>query len=92
MKNTMTQCFQICSTSAIDEEEEENAESKEIIEDQLVTIISKDYLDVFSKHYFCMALFSLSFLFITFLSINVIFTIATFVYSAWYLPSSVLMS
>jgi len=36
------------STSAIDEEEEENAESKEIIEDQLVTIISKDYLDVFT--------------------------------------------
>ena len=25
-------------------------ESKEIIEDQLVSIISKDYLDVFSKY------------------------------------------
>ena len=29
--------------------EEVNLESKEIIEDQLVSIISKDYLDVFSK-------------------------------------------
>ena len=29
--------------------EEGNMESKEIIEDQLVSIISKDYLDVFSK-------------------------------------------
>ena len=28
-------------------------ESKEIIEDQLVSIISKDYLDVFSKHLRC---------------------------------------
>ena len=26
-------------------------ESKEIIEDQLVSIISKDYLDVFSKNF-----------------------------------------
>ena len=28
-------------------------EYKEIIEDQLVCIISKDYLDVFSKHLHC---------------------------------------
>ena len=35
------------STEAADEEV--NLESKEIIEDQLVSIISKDYLDVFSK-------------------------------------------
>ena len=28
-------------------------ESKEIIEDQLVSIISKDYLDVFSKNLRC---------------------------------------
>ena len=32
------------------DEEEDNMESKEIIEDQLVSIISKDYLDVFSKY------------------------------------------
>ncbi|XP_020614458.1 exportin-5-like [Orbicella faveolata] len=35
------------STEAVNEED--NMESKEIIEDQLVSIISKDYLDVFSK-------------------------------------------
>lgn len=35
------------SAAAIDEEED-NMESKEIIEDQLVCIISKDYLDVFT--------------------------------------------
>lgn len=32
------------------DEEEDNMESKEIIEDQLVSIISKDYLDVFSEY------------------------------------------
>ena len=31
-------------------------ESKEIIEDQLVSIISKDYLDVFSKYYMAVLL------------------------------------
>lgn len=35
------------STTEMDEEED-NMESKEIIEDQLVSIISKDYLDVFT--------------------------------------------
>ena len=43
------------STEAADEEV--NLESKEIIEDQLVSIISKDYLDVFSKCW-CSRLFN----------------------------------
>lgn len=38
-------------------DEEVNLESKEIIEDQLVSIISKDYLDVFSKCW-CSRLFN----------------------------------
>ena len=43
------------------DEEEDNMESKEIIEDQLVSIISKDYLDVFSEYLILLGTYLISY-------------------------------